>query len=394
MKILYLSALSSERLIADIHKKTGKNPGFAIQKFSRLLLEGFISNNVETTAFSVVPYPYDIYKRLILKDDTEVENGVTYKYVPQVRIPLLSSLWIVIYTFFYTLIWGIRNKNDKAIVCDVLKLSLCLGALFATKINRTKCVGVVTDMPNIILTSKKVTLRERIVSCINMSFLTSFTHYVLLTEQMNEVVNPHNRPYVIMEGLCENSCLCSSNSRSLNNGQRTMLFAGGVNERNGVETLVKAFIKSQVDAKLIIYGDGEFANDLKAICKSHPGIDYRGSALNEEVVEEEYKASVLVNPRFSDQEFTKFSFPSKNIEYMASGTPLLATKLPGIPNEYYKYMFLLENESVDGYAESIKYVFSLTDDYLRLFGEAAQRFVLLEKNNVVQAKKIVEIISK
>ena len=59
-------------------------------------------------------------------------------------------------------------------------------------------------------------------------------------------------------------------------------------------------------------------------------------------------ATLLINPRFSNEEYTKYSFPSKNMEYMASGTPILTTKLPGMPKEYYEYIYLFEEESIEG----------------------------------------------
>ena len=36
------------------------------------------------------------------------------------------------------------------------------------------------------------------------------------------------------------------------------------------------------------------------------------------IVKEEKKSTLLVNPRFTNEEYTKYSFPSKNMEYMAS----------------------------------------------------------------------------
>ena len=40
--ILYLSALASEKRINKEYKKSGSNPGFAVQKFSRLLVKGLL----------------------------------------------------------------------------------------------------------------------------------------------------------------------------------------------------------------------------------------------------------------------------------------------------------------------------------------------------------------
>ena len=75
---------------------------------------------------------------------------------------------------------------------------------------------------------------------------------------------------------------------------------------------------------------------------------------------------------------------------MASGTPLLATDLPGIPAEYKRYEYIIENENIDGIANMFRYVLNLTDAELRKKGKMAQEFVLGTKNNIIQTKKILE----
>jgi len=57
------------------------------------------------------------------------------------------------------------------------------------------------------------------------------------------------------------------------------------------------------------------------------------------------KADVLVNPRENNEEYTKYSFPSKNIEYLASGNPVVAYMLDGMGDCYREYIYLLENLS-------------------------------------------------
>ena len=86
--------------------------------------------------------------------------------------------------------------------------------------------------------------------------------------------------------------------------------------------------------------------------------------MNEEVVSAELEASLLINPRPTHEEFTKYSFPSKNMEYMASGTPVLTTKLPGMPADYYPYVFLVNDESAEGMAKAYRDVLEKTEQYL------------------------------
>ena len=121
---------------------------------------------------------------------------------------------------------------------------------------------------------------------------------------------------------------------------------------------------------------------------------YMGVVPNPEVVEAELDASLLVNPRPTHEEFTKYSFPSKNIEYMASGTPLLTTKLPGMPKEYYPYVFLIEEETTEGYSKALSEALSKTDEDLFEWGAKAKGFVLDNKNSCEQARRVIELIKR
>ena len=55
-------------------------------------------------------------------------------------------------------------------------------------------------------------------------------------------------------------------------------------------------------------------------------------------------------------EYTKNSFPSKNMEYMVSRTPIMTTKLPGMPEKYDPYVYFIEDESPDGIANVLRKV--------------------------------------
>lgn len=112
------------------------------------------------------------------------------------------------------------------------------------------------------------------------------------------------------------------------------------------------------------------------------------------MVEEELKATLLINPRPTTEAYTKYSFPSKNMEYMVSGTPVLTTKLPGMPAEYNEYVYLVDEETVDGQSQTLTTVLLKSPEELHDFGARAREYVLREKNNVRQAGKIIEMIKE
>ena len=139
---------------------------------------------------------------------------------------------------------------------------------------------------------------------------------------------------------------------------------------------------------------GDMENEMPAYMKRDNRIVYKGIVLNNEIVQIQEEATLLINPRPTTEEFTKFSFPSKNMEYMVSGTPMVTTKLPGMPPEYYEYVFLFEDETVEGMADTLKNILLRSDAELSCLGSKAQQFVLNSKSNYIQAERILNFAAK
>lgn len=396
MDYLYISALSSETFVSNIYHRTGDNPGFAVQKFSRLLVRGFIENGTETIALSNPPITKKYTDDLCVNYESELENGIIYKYIPFVNLPVLKHLCVLFYTFFYVLFWGMRNRKDKAVICDVLCISSSLGALIASKLCGLKSVAVVTDIYEQMVGEKSTGFNaflKDLAGALNKKFVTAFNRYVLLTEAMNEIVNPNHKPYVVMEGLCDLDVpdVVEVKQKSF---PRVVFYAGGIESKYGLQMLVEAFKMLEYDdVELHIYGNGTYVDTLKAETLIDKRIKYFGVKSNKEIVQEELKATLLVNPRFTTEEFTKYSFPSKNMEYMVSGTPLLTTNLPGMPKDYHPYVYLFDNETVEGYADTLRCILSLSSDELQTKGKAAREYVLNNKNYIKQAAKVSFVIA-
>ena len=102
---------------------------------------------------------------------------------------------------------------------------------------------------------------------------------------------------------------------------------------------------------------------------------------------------LLVNPRTPEGDFTKYSFPSKNMEYLASGVPALLYRLPGIPDEYYEYCFSLSETGVEALRDMLENIISRTEDELEQMGRKARQFILNDKNPQKQVEKIIDLIS-
>lgn len=387
MHIIYVSSAMDPESFSQLFCNSAKIPGQQAQKFNRLMIDGLGKNGVKVTALSGVPVTAANCAKKWIPGWTVRLGDVTYRYPCTLNVPKIKNLWQMAAVFFSTLKRSFRS--DSAVVYDVLNASVAYGAVLAGRLMRRPCIGVVTDLPQLMVTGTKASHTKLVNKVMEKS-----TAYVFLTEAMNDKVNPTGKPYVIIEGCCDVN-MEQVNCKSATEGDRVCMYAGLLDARYGVKAMVEAFLLADVPGtQLHIYGGGPYATELEEVAKTHPNVIYRGTVMNSEVVAAELEASLLINPRPTREEFTKYSFPSKNLEYMASGTPVLTTKLPGMPEEYYPYVYLFDAETVEGMAQTIKTVLTLPDHSLIQKGRTAKQFAMEKKNNVCQTEKLVEMLKR
>ncbi len=393
MKLLYLSVLASLKALDKAQRSDPSFSSFAVQKFNRLIVDGLARNGNSVRSLSSFYQP-NVGIGYFRK--SEKENDVTYTYIPTLNFRPIRMVWVSIYCFFYILVWGFRYRKDKAVICDVLNVSACLGALAAARMLRLRCVGVMTDMLGIGVSNNHMSNANEKVSFamrMNRLYLGHFTHYVFLTEQMNKEVNINRCPYIVMEGLVDADVVPPKIIEK--EFPRVVLYAGGLYERYGLRTLTDAFISANLeDTELWLFGSGPFVDELLSYQLKDSRIKYKGIRPNDEVFRAEQRAVLLVNPRPTGEEYAKYSFPSKNMEYMVSSTPVLTTKLPGMPVEYYPHVYLFDSgENTEGYAKVLRRVLSQPAEELDAKGKEAFEWVLAQKNNITQTARIIELLN-
>ena len=383
MNILYITPLLPDSLLKKVYEKDRSHYVFAPQKFHRNLVEGFQENGHSVRVLSVLPSVIDYVNSI-------EENSVYYSFIPFTDKPGIKHFQIA---------WGVKRIISQAgtfrpdvIVCDTLNTSMCIGALWARRNCNAKFVGIVTDLPNSVSQFEKGLL-NRASTYLSNKYIKSFDSYVLLTQQMNEVVNPKNKPYMIMEGVCdipENDTHEVFQQSSME--KRKILYAGGRPSKDGIDMLLAAFrqIKGN-DLELNVYGTmpeveiGPDPLDARII--------YHGKTENSIIAKDELESYLLVNPRPTGEEYTKYSFPSKVMEYMATGTPMVTTKLAGIPEEYFKYVYTFDECTVDCYHSVLKKILSRRIDEHYQMGREARAFVLNHKNKKVQTQRIISLLT-
>ena len=397
MDILYVSHLCSKDKFKELFERPKIKADQPGQKYHRLMVEGLAQNKgMSIKILSAIPVNRLMSTKLYFKGETEEVNGVEYRYLAFINFPILRHICLFITCFFNALKWYFKNKNG-VVICDVLDTTISSAALLFSKVIRINSIGIVTDVPVLLagISEDRANFISKIAVLIKTFTMNRFNSYVFLTEYMNVLINKKHRSYVLIEGLVDIDMANITNELSGKYEKKVCMYAGQIRNVYGIKLLTDAFIAAGVDnTELHIYGSGDFEEELKKICQKHADIKYFGVVPNDIVVKEQLKATLLVNPRPTNKEYTKYSFPSKNMEYMISGTPTLTSNLPGMPKEYKQYVYLIDDETVEGLTNTLRVILSKTKEELHQKGMIAKDFVLHNKNNIIQAKKILDIINK
>ena len=399
MNVIYLSSGCSDEKFSELREKgyTKKLP--QAQKYHLLLREGIAKCiDGKVTSISAFPVNRQWTKKVRFKRETETVNGIDYVYPAFLNINLFRQR--ARKKGAKKEIKRIYKQGDECVlICDVLNHSIADAARACGKKYGIPVVGIVTDVPGHTSGARAKTLSHvnRIIctlaSKIKSKNLKKYDAYLFLTEDMNDVVNTNHRTYIVIEGHSDANMLSVANSIENKSEPKIAMYAGGIHKEFGIERMVNAFLKGNFDGwEIHIYGDGNYQNDLKKVAAENSKVKYFGSQPNKLIVEKQLEASLLLNPRLTNAEYVKYSFPSKTMECMASGTPLLTTKLPGMPKDYYEYVYFFEDESEDGMTEAFNTVLSKSSEELHEFGKTAKAFVMNEKTNIKQAQKLMDFI--
>jgi glycosyltransferase involved in cell wall biosynthesis len=141
---------------------------------------------------------------------------------------------------------------------------------------------------------------------------------------------------------------------------REVLFAGALSRFTGVEQLADAFrLLPEANLRLIICGKGD-ERLVQRACEADPRICLKGYVSEAELDRLCRRAAVMVNPRPSAIADNAYNFPSKVLEYLSYGSPLVSTWTPGLSPEYRPLLIVPSGESPMDLAGAIRQALGLS----------------------------------
>lgn len=334
-----------------------------------------------------------------VRESLSERHTVDHLAFPNVRG--LKQAWLAVAFTLSALRWRWRTRgaSHRVLVADAAYITVLPGVLRALAGGSVTKLAIFADVYDFMADVKDAgrgqgagsALRSRMRTVAAATY-SRLDGCVVITEQVNELVNPEGKPHIVMEGVVDSSMELADNSIQDKTAEFSVLYAGALRAEYGVADLVEGFRALDAPAaELHVYGGGDYAPAVAAAATEDPRIRFHGRADLAHVVDAELRAWLLVNPRPTSEDFVKYSFPSKNMEYHASGTAVLTTRLPGMPADYYDHVLTIDEDGASAITTALEKALAMSLVDLHRQGAVAREFVLAEKNERAQAARILEL---
>lgn len=365
MKVLFLGGVFDDSHNDEIISKTRTYVEYAANNFQKKIIQGLRALPISLEVVSVPflgAYPTAYADSYFYGFSNMRQDKSGYKYCSFNNVFAYRNV-----SRYHAAKNGLAdfikcNDSEKLIIVYSPHTPFLRAANWAKrKDSRIKICMIVPDLPQYMNLSGKQSIFYRILKKIDLKKFASENEmvdsYIVLTKQMAKALNVGNRPYKVVEGIYE---AVETSIAKHDSFHRTIVYTGKLNYAFGALNLVKAFHEiSEPSIRLVICGNGEAKDDIARIADIDARIEFRGQVSSDEARQCILNGDILVNPRPNDSDYTKYSFPSKIIDYLATGNPVVAFKLDGMPDEYEKFIYCIPQNTIDSIRNTIETVLEM-----------------------------------
>ena len=303
-------------------------------------------------------------------------------------------------TRFFSVYIALKKKISKKVYTTLIIYSAHLPFLLAVYLlkkrgYKIKSCMIVPDLPVFLLNQKKnrvIHFLKKIDNYLIEKSRKNIDSYIILSDFMKEKFELFEKPYKVIEGIYRDESIIKNPKKEKN---KVILYTGKLLKNEGIENLLEAFKKiKNSNYRLWIRGFGPMKDMVLNSAKTDFRIKVIEEMSREELLVLQKKATVLINPTPKSAKGSRYFFPSKTMDYLASGTPTIMYKLDCLPVDYHEYIYFVEDESVDGLKDKILEVCEKDQSILNKLGQKASKFIFENKTPAKQAQKLVKLLEE
>ncbi len=308
-------------------------------------------------------------------------NGMSVRILPFVNLVVFRQLTVGLAVLFNIVIWGLqreqRGKPKVVMAYNLLEpagiflwlAGRLIGAVTVCCLNDINTVG--GTMPN--------TLANRIALWIERKTIPLYDGRTVVADAIAHDFAP-GKSYVRVPGAVEDKVLAQLAEHtwtdSTNHPTFNFVATGNLSELNGFVEILDGFALTTDPAyRLQIAGSGALKERIENAAKTDRRIQYLGQLPFAAVLELYRSADCLICMRLTERFDTRYFFPSKLYEFLASGVPVVTTRTGHVESEYRNVAVVLYEETAEALAQKMGEVAHMPAAERRALGQAAARYI-------------------
>ncbi|MBC7490361.1 MAG: glycosyltransferase [Glaciimonas sp.] len=381
------------------YSKTDKASQVAAWKLESRYIQGLIESHCSVTSvasFAASTYPGN--SRILFRfNSAKVLPERTIYSAPFVNLPGVKLLTRFFSTIVLIAVYGFQKRNESfTLVIYSLHQPFLLAGLVAKFFLRCKVYIIVPDMPLLMRTGSKTGMFVRWFKMLDFKILRLGINFVdgasFICYAMRSQFPMLEKKSVVIDGIVELQVVpnCGSQlEKSKYLDKIIILYTGALVESYGVRLLLETVRYLPKEFQIWIAGAGELSGEVGRAAAANSQLRYLGLLSVQELSSIYGVTSLLINPRLLEEDFVKFSFPSKLLEYLVSGIPVLTSRLPSIQIDLIPYLSFIDDLTAQGIASCIQS--TCLDGYARSLEIAvsARKYVSDTRSPKNQIKKLL-----
>jgi glycosyltransferase involved in cell wall biosynthesis len=380
-------------LVSDEPQFHGPAFNRAGQMFQLQLVRGLAQAGLPPSAiYSVEPVPaFPRARRLLGRARVlTLPYGLRARLVPFVNVHPLKAITAGLATGVFLLRWCWQHRGARRVIhCINLTMPPGLVILAVARLTRSTASVSLLDVwkPGALVPD---TLRWRIDFALQRGLIPRFDALVPVSKAVTDELAPGKRVCRIEGGVAPEQFRQCRASRSTDHSRAAfrVVLSGSLEPHNGVELVLGAFARLRGPFELFVAGAGSQTDLVVEASHRDSRVCYRGFLPFAEVLELYRSADLLLNARVTGTLDTRYFFPSKLMELLASGTPVLSTCTGDVEEQYGHVLYLLREETPEALARRIEEIAAIRGDARQAKALEAQAFMFREKSWGRQAARL------
>lgn len=272
-----------------------------------------LSYEIKNLSFIGVPLPDEIITEL--KSDSLTKDYLTYP-----KSGFASILG------FHKLLK--QEINDSELVmCYNITYAWLLLPFICRKKRKKSCV-ILADYSGV---ESYTSLFRKLYAKAQLLSLRNYDLVVGLSANIHGKLKAKQK-FILMEGGIDDTFYRFFNKPKVKNGNEpvVIMYSGLLSKVTGVDLLLEAITKTDHNnVRFVITGKGDLEEQVKKAAKEDDRIDFKGHLSYENYMEELQSCDILINPRNMNLPENQNNFPSKIMDYIATGKLIISTKFVG-----------------------------------------------------------------